>query len=66
MIDSVSAAESTEFYYLVAACAYGTLGYVKSLHQAFQNTKDPLTKMLYIATFRNRPEIVEYCIGAGA
>lgn len=51
---------------LVVACAYGTLEYVKSLHQAFQNTKDPIPKMLNIATFHNRPEIVEYCIGAGA
>ena len=66
MIDIHSAAESTQFYYLVAACAYGTLEYVKSLHQAFQKTKDPLSKMLDMATFYNRPEIVEYCIGAGA
>lgn len=54
------------FYYLVAACAYGTLEYVKSLHQAFQNAKDPLPKMLDIATLHNRPEIAKYCIVAGA
>lgn len=66
MIDMHSAAESTQFYYLVAACAYGTLDYVKSLHRAFQKTKDPLPKMLDMATFYNRPEIVEYCIRVGA
>lgn len=65
MIDITTATESTEFYYLVAACAYGTLKYVKSLHQAFQKRKDPLPKMLDIATFYNRPEIAEYCIDAG-
>lgn len=62
MIDSYSAAESTRFFYLVAACAYGTVGYVKALHQAFKKTKDPLPKMLDMATFYNRPEIVKFCI----
>ena len=62
----MAAAESTSFYYLVAACAYGTLEYVKSLHQAFHNAKDPLPKMLDIATLHDRPEIAEYCIVAGA
>ena len=66
MIDITTATESTDFYYLVAACAYSTLKYVKSLHQAFQKTKDPLPKMLDIATLYNRPEIAEYCIDAGA
>ena len=50
----------------MAACAYGTLEYVRSLHQAFQIPKDPLPKMLNIATLHNRPEIAEYCISAGA
>lgn len=50
----------------MAACAYGTLEYVKSLHQAFENTKDPLPKMLAFATHYNRPEIAKYCIGLGA
>ena len=62
----LSAAESTAFYYLVAACAYRTLEYVKSLPNAFQNTKDPLPKMLVIATLRNRPEIAEHCIWPGS
>lgn len=66
MIDIHSAAESTRFYFIVPACAYGTLEYVKSLHQAFQKTKDPLPKMLDMATLHNRPEIAEYCIGAAA
>ena len=65
-IDILSAAESTTFYYLVAACVYGTLEYVKSLHQAFKNTEDPLPKMLAFATRHNRPEIAKYCIDAGA
>ena len=50
----------------MAACAYGTLECVKSLHRAFQNTKDPVLKMLNIATLCNCPEIAEYCIGLGA
>ena len=62
----MAAAESTSFFDLVAACAYGTLEYVKSLHQAFHNAKDPLPKMLNIAILHNRPEIAEYCIVAGA
>ena len=62
----MTAAESTSFYYLVAACAYGTLEYVKSLQHQFHNTKDPLPKMLEIATLHDRPEIAEYCIAAGA
>lgn len=66
MIDIHSAAESARFYYLMAARTYGTLEYVKSLHQAFQKTKDPPPKMLDMATFYNRPEIVEYFIGCGS
>lgn len=66
MIDITTATEFTEFYYLVAACAYGILKYVKSLHQAFQKIKDPLPKMLDIATFYNRSEIAEYYIDARA
>ncbi len=66
VIDVLSAAEDTTFYYLVAACVYGTLEYLKSLHQAFKNTEDPLPKMLFFATRHNRPEIAKYCIGAGA
>lgn len=50
----------------MAACAYGTLEYVKSLYQAFQNAKDPLPKLLDITTLHNRPEIAKYCIVAGA
>ena len=50
----------------MAACVYGRLEYVKSLHQAFQNTEDPLPKMLAFATGHNRPEIAKYCIDAGA
>lgn len=63
MIDIISATESTQFFYLVAACADGT---VKYLYQGFQKTKDPHPKMLDIATLHNRPEIAEYCIGTGA
>ena len=38
-IDIHPTAESTQFWYLVATCAYGTFEYVRSLHQAFQKTK---------------------------
>ena len=65
-INKLSGAEASRFYYLVAACAYGKLEYVESLHIAFQSSKDPLSKMLHIATLYNRPEIAKYCIGAGA
>lgn len=56
----------SQFYYLVAACAYGTLEDVKSLQQAFQKTKDPLPKMSDTATPFNRPDIAEYRISAGS
>lgn len=63
MIDVILAIELTQFYYSIVACIYGTLEYIKSLHQAFQKIKDPLFKKLNTATFYNRPKIAKYCIG---